>query len=96
VRIGINSLSLTNTATKEVIRLHDRSASLANRYDHEGYWNTDIYYSGLDLGDDSYKIRGRVTLYLLGSQRTRSFNVYLRPEPGGRPPASSIDWGVNN
>ncbi len=93
VRIGISSLSLTNTATKEIIRLHDRSANLSNRYDREGFWNTDIYYDDLGLGDDDYIIQGRLTLYLIGSQRTRSFRVYLKAESGRRPPASSIDWG---
>ena len=96
VRTGINDLALTNTATKEVIRLHDQSASLSNRYDQEGYWNTDIYYNDLELGNDNYQIQGRLTLYLAGSQRTRSFNVYLNPGSGGKPPDSTIDWGVNN
>jgi len=96
VRIGINGLALTNTATKEVISLHDQSASLSNRYDQEGYWNTDIYYNDLDLGDDNYQIQGRLTLYLVGSQRTGSFNVYLKAESGKKPPGSSIDWGENN
>ncbi len=96
VRTGINGLSLTNTATKEVIRLHDQSASLSNLYDHEGYWNTDIYYTGLDLGGDNYQIQGRLTLYLAGSQRSRDFNVYLKAESGGKPPGSTIDWGLGN
>jgi hypothetical protein len=96
VRIGIKGLVLTNTATKKVIKLHDRSANLSNRYDHEGYWNTDIYYNDLDLGDDNYRIQGRLTLYLVGSQRTGSFNVYLKTESGGKPPGSSIDWGASN
>lgn len=95
VRIGINGLALTSTATKEVIRLHDQSASLSNRYDHEGYWNTDIYYTELDLGNDNYQIQGRLTLYLAGSQRTESFNVYLKPESSMKPPGSTIDWGEN-
>ncbi len=95
VRIGVNGLVLTNAATKEVIKLHDQSASLSNRYDHEGYWNTDIYYNDLDLGNDNYQIQGRLTLYLVGSQRTRSFNVYLKTESGGKPPGSTIDWSEN-
>ena len=95
VRIGINGLALTNTATKEVISLHDQSASLSNRYDQEGYWNTDIYYNDLDLGDDNYQIQGRLTLYLVGSQRTRSFKVYLKTESGEKPPGSTIDWNEN-
>ena len=96
VRIGINGLVLTNTATKEVIRLQDQSASLSNRYDQEGYWNTNINYTGLELGNDDYQIQGRLTLFLAGSQRTGSFNVYLKTESGGKPPGSTIDWGVNN
>ena len=95
VRTGINGLSLTNTATKDVIRLHDQSASLSNRYDHEGYWNTDIYYTSLDLGNDNYQIQGRLTLYLVGSQRTTGFSVYLEAESGGKPSGSTIDWGEN-
>jgi len=96
VRIGINGLALTNTATKEVIRLQDQSASLSNRYDQEGYWNTDIYYNDLELGNDDNQIQGRLTLYLAGSQRTGSFGVYLKTESGKKPPGSTIDWGVNN
>ena len=96
VRIRISGLALTNTATKEVIWLHDQSASLSNHYDHEGFWNTDIYYDDLDLGDDNYRIQGRLTLYLVGSQRSSSFTVYLKAEPDRKPPGSSIDWGINN
>jgi len=95
VRTGINDLALTNTATKEVIRLHDQSASLSNRYDQEGYWNTDIYYNDLELGNDNYQIQGRLTLYLIGSQRTRNFSVYLKPEASKKPPNSTIDWGMD-
>lgn len=96
VRIGINELVLTNTATNEVIRLHDKSASLSDRYDHEGYWNTDVNYSNLSLGNDNYRIEGRLTLYLHGSQRTRNFGVYLKAETGNKPPDSTIDWGEDN
>ena len=96
VRIEINGLALTNTATKEVIRLQDQSASLSNRYDQEGYWNTDINYSDLELGNDDYQIQGMFTLFLAGSQRTGSFKVYLKTEYGRKPPGSTIDWGVNN
>jgi hypothetical protein len=96
VRTGINDLALTNTATKEVIRLHDQSASLSNHYDQEGYWNTDIYYNDLELGNDNYHIQGRLMLYLIGSQRTESISVYLKTESSGKPPGSTIDWGLNN
>lgn len=96
VRIGIRGLRLINTRTKRVIRLHDRSASLSNRYDRQGYWNTDIYYDDVYLGEDNYQIQGRLTHYLAGSQRTRNFNVYLKTGSGGKPPGSTIDWGENN
>jgi hypothetical protein len=96
LRIGISELTLTRTATKEVIRLPDQSASLSNRYDQEGYWNTDIYYNDLEFGNDNYRIQGRLTLYLAGSQRTRNINVHLNAKPGEKPPGSTIDWGVNN
>ncbi len=93
VRIGIDGLILTSTATREVIKLPAQSASLSNRYDHEGYWNTDIHYTNLELDNDDYRIQGRLTLYLAGTQRTRSFNVYLKAESGRKPPGSTIDWG---
>ena len=96
VRTGINDLALTNTATKEVIKLLDQSASLSNRYDHEGYWNTDIHYSGLNLGNDNYRIHGRLTLYLAGSQRTKDFGVYLKSDAVTKPHDSTIDWGLGN
>jgi hypothetical protein len=96
MRIGISVLKLTNTRTQEVTRLSDRSASLANRIDQDGYWFIDIPYSGLELGDDNYRVDGRLTQYLSGSQRTRNFSVYLRPETVKRPADSTIDWGVTN
>jgi len=96
VRIGVNGLALTNTTTKDVIRLHDQSASLSNRYDQEGYWNTDIYYNDLELGNDNYQIQGRLTLYLVESQRTRNFSVNLEPAASFKPHDSSIDWGLDN
>jgi hypothetical protein len=92
VRVGVNGLLLTSTTTKEVKKLPDQSASLSNRYDHEGYWNTDINYTSLDLGNDDYRVQGRLTLYLVGSQRTRSFDVYLKAESSSKPPGSTIDW----
>lgn len=96
VRINIHGLSLTNTRTDQVISLDDQSASLLNRYDQEGYWITDIYYNDMELDDDNYRIKGSITLYLIGKQRTRNFRVYLNPESAHRPPGSSIDWGINN
>jgi hypothetical protein len=96
VRIAINGLALTNTTTNEVTRLHDQAASLSNHYDKEGYWVTDVSYSDLSLGNDNYRIQGRLTLYLIGSQRTRNFSVYLKPEASKKPPNSTIDWGVGD
>lgn len=96
VRIGIRGLALINTRTNQVTRLRDRSARLSNRYDQQGYWNTDIYYEDLYLGNDNYRIQGRLTLYLHGSQRTRNFGVYLKPESARKPRDSTIDWGLGN
>ena len=96
VRIAINRLALINTGTKQVIYLRDQSASLSNRYDHEGFWNTDIYYSDVGLGNDDYRIQGMLTLYLPGSQRTGAFSAYLKPDVDIKPPDSSIDWGLGN
>ena len=96
VRIAVNRLALINTRTKQVINLRDQSASLSNRYDHEGFWNTDIYYSDVGLGHDNYRIQGMLTLYLLGSQRTGSFSAYLKADAEIKPHDSSIDWGLGN
>ena len=96
VRIAVNRLALINTRTKQVINLRDKSASLSNRYDHEGFWNTDIYYSDVGLGHDNYKIQGILTLYLPGSQRTGDFSAYLKTTAGSKPHDSSIDWGLGN
>lgn len=95
VRIGISAVALVNTRTNQVTRLQDRSASLSNRYDRQGYWSTDIHYSDLNLGNDDYRIQGRLTLYLIGSQRTRNFSVYLQSAFSNRPEGSSIDWGLS-
>lgn len=95
VRIGIDRPVLTNTTTNKPTRLQDQAASLSNRIDHEGYWITSILYDDLNLGNDNYRIEGRLMLYLHGSQRTRNFNVYIKPESGRRPPGSTIDWGEN-
>lgn len=96
VRIAVNDLSLTDTGTKEVITLPERTASLANHYDHEGYWTTDINYENLDLAGDNYRVEGRLTLYLLDSQRSRNFSSYLKPAVGIKPNDSSIDWGLDD
>jgi len=94
VRIALDGLTLTNMRTKQVIYLHDQSASLENLIDHEGHWNTDITYGDLDLGQDNYRIEGRLTLYLIGSQRTSDISAYLEAKAGKRPEDSSIDWGI--
>ena len=96
VRIAVNDLSLTDTGTKEVISLPDRTASLANHYDHEGYWTTDISYDNLDLAGNNYLVEGMLRLYLIDSQRSRKFSAYLKPAGGIRPHDSSIDWGLDN
>jgi hypothetical protein len=96
VRIAVNRLALINTRTKQVIYLRDQSASLSNRYDHEGFWNTDIYYSDVGLGHDNYRIQGVLTLYLPGSQRTGDFSAYLKADAEMKPHDSSIDWGLGN
>lgn len=96
VRIGVDDLVLINMRTKQVDKLHDQSASLANLIDHEGYWNTDIAYSDLNLGQDDYRIEGRLTLYLIGSQRTSNISAYLEAKTGNKPEDSSIDWGLGN
>ena len=80
VRIVIDNLIVTNMDTNKSYRLQDRTASLVNQVDNEGYWTTDILYNGLNLTNDSHRVEGRATLYLIGSQQSRNFNVYLRPE----------------
>ena len=94
--IVIDGLTITNTDTRQYLRLPDRTARLVNNLDDEGYWITDILYDGLDLVNESYRVEGRATLYLIGSQRTRNFNVYLRPESYDWPSQSSIDWGLDD
>ena len=96
LRIVIDGLMVTNTETRRYFRLPDRTAKLVNNIDDEGYWTTDLVYDGLTLSNDSYRVEGRATLYLFGSQRTRNFNVYLRPESYDWPSRSSIDWGLDD
>jgi hypothetical protein len=96
VRIAIDDVMLTEIDTKKVTRLDDQSANLTNRIDRAGFWNTAIVYDDLNLGSGNYRIEGVLRLYLLGSQRSRNFSVYLKPESGMRPPDSSIDWGIDN
>ena len=94
VRIVIDRLMVTNMETYKSYRLQDRAASLVNQVDNEGYWTTDILYNGLNLTNDSHRVEGRATLYLIGPQQSRNFNVYLRPERTWEPPHSTIDWGI--
>lgn len=94
VRIVIDGLKITSTSTNNYTRLPNRTASLVNHIDNEGYWITDILYDGLNLANDSYRVEGRATLFLIGSVQTRNFNVYLRPKLYDWPSNSSIDWGV--
>ena len=94
VSIVIDHLMVTNMETHKSYRLQDRTASLVNQVDNEGYWTTDILYNGLNLTNDSHRVEGRATLYLIGSQQSRNFNVYLRPERTWEPSTSTIDWGT--
>lgn len=96
VRIAVDRLVLINTRTNRVISLRDKSARLANRYDREGYWVTDIHYSDVNLGDDVYRLEGRLRLYLVDSQRSRNFGVYLNADARRKPADSSIDWGLGD
>ena len=95
VRIVVDGLTVTSTSTNNYFRLPDRIVSQVNQIDNEGYWITDIMYDGLNLlANDSYRVAGRATLFLVGSVRTRSFNVYLRPKLYDWPSNSSIDWSA--
>ena len=91
VRLGVTGLTMINTATKQAIRLEDRSTGPAGRVE-EGYLITDIVYPGLSLGGDEYRIDGSLVVYLAGSQQSRNFSIYLQPESSRKPPASGIDW----
>ena len=96
LRIGVAELELTNTTTKEVTRLRDQSAGAGNRIDPEGYWIIDLRYDGLQLAADNYRVSGKLTQYLSGSQRSRDFSVYLQSETASKPADSTIDWGIGN
>ena len=83
VHIVIDQLMITNMGTHKSYRLKGRSINPNNpvdEVDDEGYWTTDILYNDLDLTNDSHRVEGRITLFMIGSQRSRNFNVYLRPE----------------
>lgn len=95
LRIVIDRLVITNMETHESYRLQDRAVSLANHVDNEGYWTTDLLFNGLKLTNDSHRVEGRVTLFMIGSQQSRNFNVYLRPERAWEPSHSTIDWGIS-
>lgn len=92
LRVGINDLTVTNTATNRTIRLENRSASVAGH--REGaYLGADIVYSGLRLDRNEYRIDGSLTTYLSGSQQTRNFSIYLAPESSRKPTGSADDRG---
>ena len=95
LRIVIDRLMITNMETYESYRLQDRTASLGNQVDRDGYWTTDLLYNGLKLTNDSHRVEGRVTLFMIGSQQSRNFNVYLRPERAWEPSPSTIDWSIS-
>jgi len=94
--IAIAGLTVTNMDTYRYVRLPGRSARVMNDVDDEGYWTTDILYNGMQFANESHRVEGTIILYLNGSQRSRKFNVYLRPETVWDPSQSSIDWGVEN
>jgi len=96
LRIVIEGLTVTNMDTYEHVRLPDRSAKVMNNVDKDGYWITDFVYDDLKFANASHRVEGRAILYLGRSQRTRNFNVYLRPETQWEPSRSSIDWGLDN
>ena len=96
LRIALDGITITNMDTYKYFRLPDRSVNLMNQVDEEGYWITDFLFNDLDIGDTSYRVEGTATLYLIGSQRSRRFNVYLRPESDWPPPHSTIDWGLSD
>ena len=96
LRIAVEGLTVTNMDTYKYFRLPDRSAKIMNNVDGDGYWTTDFFYDSLKFADTSHRVEGRAILYLLNSQRTRNFNVYLRPETYWEPSQSSIDWGIDN
>ena len=96
LRIAIQGLTVTNMDTYRYFRLPDRSEKMMNDVDGDGYWTTDILYNSLDLANESHRVEGHLILYLAGSQRTRRFSVYLRPETVWEPSHSSIDWGLDN
>ena len=95
LRIVIDRLMITNMETYESYRLQDRTASLGNQVDRDGYWTTDLLYNGLKLTNDSHRVEGRVTLFMIGSQQSRNFNVYLRPGRAWEPSPSTIDWSIS-
>jgi hypothetical protein len=92
LRIGIQGLVVTDIKTGKLTRLEDRSVSLADRVE-DGYWNTEILYEGLHPADAGYRVQGRVTTYLVGSQQTRNFSVELKSQDSSRSHGSNIDWG---
>ena len=96
LRIAIEGLTVTNMDTYRYVRLPDRSAKTMNNVDGDGFWTTDILYNSLNLANESHRVEGQLILYLAGSQRTRRFSVYLRPETIWEPSHSSIDWGLDN
>ncbi|UCB54553.1 MAG: hypothetical protein JSW45_11510 [Thiotrichales bacterium] len=96
LRIAIQGLTVTNMDTYRYFRLPDRSVKMMNDVDGDGYWTTDILYNSLNLANESHRVEGHLIQYLAGSQRTRRFSVYLRPETVWEPSHSSIDWGLDD
>ena len=94
LRLAVRGLRVINVTTKETISLENRTVNISGRLD-EGYWNTEIAYNDLGLADDDYKIEGLLMFYLAGSQQTRKFSVYLKPEINSIPNGSGIDWSIH-
>lgn len=94
LRIAIDDPVLIHRATGDVTRLRPRMADLSSRADRAGYWIAEVIYHDLNMIDNDYRLNGRLVQYLANAQRSRRFNVYLGAQSLGRPPGSSIDWGL--
>jgi hypothetical protein len=93
LRVGYQRVVIINERTHRVTRLPDAATRLATVLD-AGYLHADIEYDGLNLAGNNYRVEGRITVFLAGRQQSRNFRAYLDPDPAGRPPDSSIDWGM--
>ena len=94
LRIAIEDAVLIHSVTGDVTRLRPKMAVLSSRVDRAGYWVAEIVYRDLELIGNDYRLSGRLMQYLANAKRSRRFDVYLGVKPISRPPASSIDWGL--